>query len=117
MMAKGDFEKAVSPDGFGATFRQLFDDPAKLARFVSFVNAPGTPDPHITFRSARDQAVPEELLYEQPLAPKATIDTLVALGHGIRQSDAIGDVQAVMIDRGKLVAVSDARHGGAAGAY
>lgn len=31
MMAKGDFEKAVSPDGFGATFRQLFDDPAKLA--------------------------------------------------------------------------------------
>ena len=36
------------------------DDPRKLARFVSFVNAPGTPDPHVSFRSERDQAVPAD---------------------------------------------------------
>jgi nitrite reductase (NADH) large subunit len=36
------------------------DDPEKLGRFVSFVNAPGTPDPHISFRAERDQAVPAD---------------------------------------------------------
>ena len=36
------------------------DDPEKLARFVSFVNAPDTPDPHITFRNERDQTIPAE---------------------------------------------------------
>ncbi|ABL79896.1 MULTISPECIES: nitrite reductase large subunit NirB [unclassified Nocardioides] len=46
--------------GYFDEWRATLDDPAKLARFVSFVNAPGTPDPHITFRSERDQAVPEE---------------------------------------------------------
>jgi nitrite reductase (NADH) large subunit len=33
-------------------------DPAKLARFTSFVNAPGTPDPTISFREERGQPVP-----------------------------------------------------------
>jgi nitrite reductase (NADH) large subunit len=33
-------------------------DPAKLARFTSFVNAPGTPDPTISFRPERGQRVP-----------------------------------------------------------
>ena len=33
-------------------------DPAKLARFTSFVNAPGTPDPTISFRQERGQRVP-----------------------------------------------------------
>ena len=63
------------------------------------------------------QAIPEEIAYEQALAPKAAIDALVAVGHSIRQWESIGDVQAVMIDRGKLIAVSDPRHGGAAGAF
>jgi nitrite reductase (NADH) large subunit len=36
----------------------VLDDPAKLARFTSFVNAPGTPDPTISFRSERGQPVP-----------------------------------------------------------
>jgi len=63
------------------------------------------------------QAAPEGIVYEQTLAPKAAVDTLVALGHGLRPGDSIGDVQAVMIDRGKLIAVSDPRHAGAAGAY
>src|SRR5262249_36080284 len=63
------------------------------------------------------QAAPEDLAYERERAPKATLDALTAIGHGIHATDAIGDVQAVMIDRGKLVAVSDPRHGGSAGAF
>ena len=63
------------------------------------------------------QAVPEDVTYERTRAPKATIDALAALGHGVRAAESIGDVQAVMIDRGKLVAVSDPRHGGSAGAF
>jgi nitrite reductase (NADH) large subunit len=35
-------------------------DPGKLRRFVSFVNAPGTPDPSIAFASQRDQPKPAE---------------------------------------------------------
>jgi nitrite reductase (NADH) large subunit len=41
-------------------WRATLEDPEKLRRFVSFVNAPGTPDPHITFRDDRDQRVPAE---------------------------------------------------------
>lgn len=33
-------------------------DPEKLKRFVSFVNAPDVPDPHISFATERDQVVP-----------------------------------------------------------
>jgi len=63
------------------------------------------------------QAIPEEVAYEQARAPQAAIDSLLAMGHGVQARDAIGDVQAVWIDRGKLLAISDARHGGAAGGY
>ena len=63
------------------------------------------------------QAEPEDITYERTRAPKATVDALIAIGHGIRAAESIGDVQAVMIDRGRRVAVSDARHGGSAGAF
>jgi gamma-glutamyltranspeptidase/glutathione hydrolase len=63
------------------------------------------------------QAVPEEVAYEQGRAPQATIDALLALGHGVRAREPIGDVQAVLIDGGKLLAIADPRHGGAAGGY
>jgi nitrite reductase (NADH) large subunit len=36
-------------------------DPERLRRFVSFVNAPGTPDPSIAFGSERDQPRPATL--------------------------------------------------------
>ncbi|MFC6884395.1 MULTISPECIES: nitrite reductase large subunit NirB [Actinomadura] len=39
-------------------WRDTLDDPGKLARFVSFVNAPGTPDPSIAFEPERDQIKP-----------------------------------------------------------
>jgi nitrite reductase (NADH) large subunit len=43
-------------------------DPAKLRRFVSFVNAPGTPDPSIAFVPQRDQLRPAELPVPRRLA-------------------------------------------------
>jgi len=39
-------------------WKATLEDPAKLARFVSFVNAPGTPDPAIAFTTERDQIKP-----------------------------------------------------------
>ncbi|WP_340684411.1 nitrite reductase large subunit NirB [Amycolatopsis coloradensis] len=39
-------------------WRGVLEDPEKLAKFSSFVNAPGTPDPTISFRRERDQNVP-----------------------------------------------------------
>lgn len=63
------------------------------------------------------QAASEDVAYEQGRAPKAVLDALTALGHGIRAGQSIGDVQAVMIDRGKLIAIADPRHGGSAGAF
>ncbi len=45
-------------DGYADEWRATLEDPEKLRRFVSFVNAPDTPDPHITFRDERDQRVP-----------------------------------------------------------
>ncbi|MEU6648653.1 nitrite reductase large subunit NirB [Streptomyces sp. NPDC046900] len=38
---------------------QTLDDPERLARFVSFVNAPGTPDPVVGFVPERDQIKPD----------------------------------------------------------
>ena len=42
-------------------WRGVLEDPDKLARFSSFVNAPGTPDPTISFREERGQRVPVSL--------------------------------------------------------
>ncbi|GAA2600166.1 nitrite reductase large subunit NirB [Streptomyces axinellae] len=39
-------------------WRGVLEDPAKLARFTSFVNAPETPDPAISFTVEREQPVP-----------------------------------------------------------
>ncbi|WP_110182201.1 nitrite reductase large subunit NirB [Nocardioides solisilvae] len=39
-------------------WQATLEDPDKLARFVSFVNAPGTPDPSIAFTTERGQIQP-----------------------------------------------------------
>ncbi|WP_020576165.1 nitrite reductase large subunit NirB [Actinopolymorpha alba] len=39
-------------------WRATLEDPDKLRRFVSFVNAPGTPDPSIQFVTNRGQQIP-----------------------------------------------------------
>ncbi|MGW2339883.1 nitrite reductase large subunit NirB [Streptomyces sp. NPDC001661] len=38
---------------------ETIDDPERLSRFVSFVNAPDTPDPTVRFMPERDQIKPE----------------------------------------------------------
>jgi len=52
-------------------WRETVDDPEKLRRFVSFVNAPETPDPTISFGVRRGQIVPE--VADEPVLLGATI--------------------------------------------
>ncbi|MBP2476553.1 nitrite reductase (NADH) large subunit [Crossiella equi] len=58
-----DLEAAMAAhvDNYADEWRGVLEDEEKLARFTSFVNAPGTPDPSITFRSERGQPVPVPL--------------------------------------------------------
>jgi gamma-glutamyltranspeptidase/glutathione hydrolase len=63
------------------------------------------------------QATPEEMLYEQNRFPRALLDALNAMGHGVLPVDAVGDVHAILFERGRMTAVADPRHGGAAGGY
>jgi nitrite reductase (NADH) large subunit len=49
----------------------VLDDPVRLRRFVSFVNAPGTPDPSIAFVSERGQPRPVDLPVPLPLPVRA----------------------------------------------
>ncbi|NUT51758.1 MAG: nitrite reductase large subunit [Saccharothrix sp.] len=55
-----DLEAAMAKhvDNYADEWRGVLEDPEKLARFTSFVNAPGTPDPTISFREERGQKVP-----------------------------------------------------------
>lgn len=45
-------------ESYSDEWRGVLEDPGKLARFTSFVNAPDTPDPAISFREERGQRVP-----------------------------------------------------------
>ncbi|HEX2833780.1 MAG TPA: gamma-glutamyltransferase [Thermoanaerobaculia bacterium] len=63
------------------------------------------------------QDMPDQLLYERRLAPKAIVDALNAMGHGVGARDSIGDVHAILFENGRLIAVADSRRGGAAGGY
>jgi nitrite reductase (NADH) large subunit len=56
-----DLERAMARhvDSYADEWRGVLEDADKLARFTSFVNAPGTPDPTISFRQERGQRVPE----------------------------------------------------------
>jgi nitrite reductase (NADH) large subunit len=55
-----DLEAAMARhvESYADEWRGVLEDPAKLARFTSFVNAPDTPDPTVSFRSERGQPVP-----------------------------------------------------------
>ncbi|MFE3771494.1 nitrite reductase large subunit NirB [Streptomyces sp. NPDC059122] len=50
---------------------ETIKDPGKLARFVSFVNAPDTPDPVVGFVAERDQIKPDLPLLSLGLRPGA----------------------------------------------
>ncbi|WP_433856213.1 nitrite reductase large subunit NirB [Streptomyces kronopolitis] len=49
-------------------------DPERLARFVSFVNAPEVPDPTVRFTPERDQVKPDLALLAGPTLPVRTLE-------------------------------------------
>ncbi|MBS1691535.1 MAG: nitrite reductase large subunit [Actinobacteria bacterium] len=55
-----EFEEAMARhvDGYACEWKGVLDDPDKLSRFVSFVNAPETPDPTIQFTESNGRKVP-----------------------------------------------------------
>jgi gamma-glutamyltranspeptidase/glutathione hydrolase len=63
------------------------------------------------------QAQPEDAAYEMARAPESLIGQLHAMGHGLRQQEALGEVNAVLIDAPRMTAVADPRRGGSAGAF
>ena len=56
--AELEAEMARHVDTYFDEWRATLDDPEKLSRFVSFVNAPGVPDPNISFVTERGQVTP-----------------------------------------------------------
>ncbi|MFJ6698200.1 nitrite reductase large subunit NirB [Streptomyces sp. NPDC091272] len=58
-------------------WRATLDDPDRLARFVSFVNAPGTPDPTIRFVPEREQIRPAGPADTFVAGPTLEVRTLV----------------------------------------
>ncbi|MFZ2509919.1 MAG: nitrite reductase large subunit NirB [Gordonia sp. (in: high G+C Gram-positive bacteria)] len=66
-----DFEAAMARhvDGYSCEWKGVLDDPDKLSRFVSFVNAPESPDPTVAFGESNGRKVPV-LLGEPTLRPQ-----------------------------------------------
>jgi nitrite reductase (NADH) large subunit len=55
-----EFEDAVARhvDGYACEWKGVLDDPDKLSRFVSFVNAPETADPTVEFTERAGRKIP-----------------------------------------------------------
>jgi len=58
----------------------------------------------------------EDVAVERDRVPHDIVAALGAMGHGVRQTEPIGNVAAILISD-KITAVADPRHGGAAGGY
>jgi nitrite reductase (NADH) large subunit len=56
-----DAAMAKHVDNYSDEWADVLEDPERLARFVSFVNAPGTPDPSVQFLPERGQKRPVPL--------------------------------------------------------
>jgi nitrite reductase (NADH) large subunit len=56
----GEFEAAMERHvaGYACEWKGVLDDPEKLGRFVSFVNAPDAPDPTVSFTERNGRLVP-----------------------------------------------------------
>ncbi|MGH3943020.1 MAG: nitrite reductase large subunit NirB [Pseudonocardiaceae bacterium] len=65
--AELDAAMAAHVAGYSDEWRGVLEDPAKLARFTSFVNAPGAPDPTIEFVQERGQPTPAGRRPGQPV--------------------------------------------------
>ena len=64
-----------------------------------------------------EQALPDVIFYERERPTPALLDQIVQLGHAVREREPIGDVEAILIEPGRLTAVADPRNGGASGGY
>lgn len=53
-----DAAMARHVSSYSDEWRDVLDDPDRLRRYTSFVNAPDVPDPSITFTRERGQPVP-----------------------------------------------------------
>jgi nitrite reductase (NADH) large subunit len=62
--------------GYRDEWAETINDPEKVARFVSFVNAPDTPDPVVGFVPERDQIKPDLPLLTIGMRPQQTADVL-----------------------------------------
>ena len=58
-----DFEEAMARhvDGYACEWKGVLEDPDKLSRFVSFVNAPDVPDPTVAFTERSGRKVPTNI--------------------------------------------------------
>ncbi|GAB3548256.1 nitrite reductase (NADH) large subunit [Actinopolyspora lacussalsi] len=65
-----ELEAAMSrhTENYTDEWRAVLDDSEKLSRFVSFVNAPDSPDPTISFTEERGQIRPEPIDLPMPVA-------------------------------------------------
>ncbi|MDA2892537.1 nitrite reductase large subunit NirB [Mycolicibacterium sp. BiH015] len=63
-----EFEAAMARhvDGYACEWKGVLEDPDKLSRFVSFVNAPDVPDPTITFTENGGRKVPSPVPIGMP---------------------------------------------------
>ncbi|MEU0839415.1 nitrite reductase large subunit NirB [Streptomyces sp. NPDC005962] len=62
--------------GYRDEWAETINDPERLRRFVSFVNAPESPDPTVAFVPERDQVKPDLTLLSGPTIPVRTARTL-----------------------------------------
>ncbi|MDA8391792.1 MAG: nitrite reductase large subunit NirB [Actinomycetota bacterium] len=69
--AELDRQMAEHVASYSDEWKAVLDDPAKLARFSSFVNAPGVADPDIVFVSERGQIRPAGT-HERTLTPASS---------------------------------------------
>ena len=53
-------------ESYRCEWTETLASPERLARFVSFVNAPDTPDPSISFEVERGQRVPAPVVLGMP---------------------------------------------------
>ncbi|MEC4014745.1 nitrite reductase large subunit NirB [Streptomyces sp. H27-D2] len=61
-------------DGYRDEWAETVNDPERLRRFVSFVNAPDAPDPTVRFVPERDQVKPDLTLLAGPTIPVRTLE-------------------------------------------
>ncbi|KQY55391.1 MULTISPECIES: nitrite reductase large subunit NirB [unclassified Nocardioides] len=78
--AELEAEMARHVDSYFDEWKETIEDEEKMSRFVSFVNAPGVPDPNISFSTTRGQIVPSQS--EEPVSLGATIPVGAPTGAG-----------------------------------